>query len=140
MWFWFQEQIDETFKQKVKITDLFTVKANFKALLFTCALAAFQQFTGINVVLFYMQNIFIAAESSVQTEQAPIIIGAVQMLASAATPIVVDWLGRKVLLIFSGVGTTLSLVSGLLYFQIQYTSDIIFLSSQSRRCIVAPWI
>ncbi|XP_012234489.1 solute carrier family 2, facilitated glucose transporter member 8 [Linepithema humile] len=123
-----QEQIDELFKEEVKFSDLFTVKANFKALLFTCALASFQQFTGINVVLFYMQNIFIAAESSVPTEQAPIIIGAVQMLASGATPIVVDWLGRRVLLVFSGIGTTLSLCALGLYFylkDVQHADDVV---------------
>jgi len=94
------------------------VKANFKALLFTCTLVSFQQFTGINVVLFYMQNIFGGAENSVvPKDQAPIIIGAVQVLASCATPIVVDWLGRRVLLVFSGIGTTLSLVSNFFCFQ-----------------------
>lgn len=93
------------------MSDLFKVKANFKALLYTCALVSFQQFTGINVVLFYMQTIFISAGSSVPTEQAPIIIGVVQVVASAVTPFVVDRLGRRILLVLSGIGETVSLVS-----------------------------
>lgn len=103
--------LDEAFKDQVSISDLFKVKANFKALLYTCALASFQQFTGVNVVLFYMQKIFKAAGGLVPMEQAPIIIGVVQVLASAVTPVVVDRSGRRMLLIFSGVGETLSLVS-----------------------------
>jgi len=134
LWFCFQEEINEASKQEVKFSDLFTIKANFKALLFTCILVTFQQFTGINVVLFYMQNIFIAANSSVPIDQAPIIIGAVQLLASCATPVVVDWLGRRVLLVFSGIGTTLSLVSSLFCFR-KIFRNIIFLSSQIPRCI-----
>lgn len=108
--------IDEAFKDQVSISDLFKVKANLKALIYTCALASFQQLTGINVVLFYMQNIFIAAESSVPTEQAPIIIGVVQVLASAVTPLIVDRSGRRMLLVFSGIGETVSLVSNFFYF------------------------
>lgn len=108
--------IDEAFRNQVSISDLYKVKANLKALIYTCALASFQQFTGINVVLFYMQNIFIAAGSSIPTEQAPIIIGAVQVLASVVTPFIVDRWGRRMLLVFSGLGETISLVSNFFYF------------------------
>lgn len=114
----FQVTIDEAFRNQVSISDLFKVKANLKALIFTCALASFQQLTGINVVLFYMQSIFIAAGSSIPTDIAPIIIGVVQLLASTVTPFVVDRAGRKVLLVFSGIGETVSLVSNFFYFQL----------------------
>lgn len=102
--------LDEAFREQVSISDLFKVKANFKALIYTCTMVIFQQFTGINVVLFYMQKIFIAAGSAVPTEQAPIIIGAVQLLASALTPLIVDKAGRRILLVFSGIGEAVSLV------------------------------
>lgn len=111
----FQAIIDEAFRDQVSISDLFKVKANLKALIYTCALASFQQLTGINVVLFYMQNIFIAAGTSVPTEQAPIIIGVVQVIASAITPLIVDRSGRRMLLVFSGIGETISLVSNFFY-------------------------
>jgi len=112
----FQEIIDEAFKKQVRISDLFKVKVNFKALLYTCALVSFQQFTGINVVLLYMQSIFIAAGGSISTDIAPIIIGVVQVLASAVTPVVVDKSGRRMLLLFSGIGEVVSLVSNCFYF------------------------
>jgi len=112
----FQEILDEAFKKQVRISDLFKVKVNFKALLYTCALVSFQQFTGINVVLLYMQSIFIAAGGSISTDVAPIIIGVVQVLASAVTPVVVDKSGRRMLLLFSGIGEVVSLVSNCFYF------------------------
>lgn len=120
--------IDEALKNQVSISILFKVKANFKALIYTCALVAFQQFTGINVVLFYMQNIFDAAGGLVPKEQAPIIIGAVQLLASSITPVVVDRSGRKMLLIFSGIGETVSLIALGLYFylkNVQQADDVV---------------
>jgi len=110
--------LDEAFKNQVSILDLFKVKVNIKALGHTCALVSFQQFTGINVVLFYLQNIFIAAGGSISTDIAPIIIGVVQILASAVTPVVVDRSGRRMLLVISGIGETVSLVSNCFHFQI----------------------
>ncbi|XP_029167630.1 facilitated trehalose transporter Tret1-2 homolog isoform X2 [Nylanderia fulva] len=123
-----QEIIDEAFRNQVSILDLFKVKANLKALIYTCALASFQQLTGINVVLFYMQNIFIAAGSFVPTEFSPIIIGVVQCLASCVTPFVVDRWGRRVLLVFSGIGETVSLGALGLYFylkEVQHADDVV---------------
>ncbi|XP_072751293.1 facilitated trehalose transporter Tret1 [Anoplolepis gracilipes] len=123
-----QITIDEAFKNQVSISDIFKVKANLKALIYTCAMVSFQQFTGINVVLFYMQNIFIAAGSSVSTELAPIIIGVVQLLASTVTPFVVDRSGRRMLLVFSGIGTTVSLGAMGLYFylkEVQHADDVV---------------
>ncbi|XP_014474011.1 PREDICTED: facilitated trehalose transporter Tret1-like [Dinoponera quadriceps] len=123
-----QVMVEEAFRNQVSISDLFKVKANRKALIYTCALASFQQLTGINFVLFYMQDIFDSAKSSVPKEEAPIIIGAVQMLASAVTPVVVDRLGRRMLLVLSGIGTTVSLCALGLYFflkDVQNATDVV---------------
>lgn len=114
-----QAEIDEAFKNEARISDLFKVKANFKALVYTCLLAAFQQLSGINVVLFYMESIFQSAKSSLDTSVATIIVGVVQVLASAVTPLVVDRLGRKMLLIFSGIGEIVSLLSLGIYLYLQ---------------------
>ncbi|XP_020293165.1 facilitated trehalose transporter Tret1-2 homolog [Pseudomyrmex gracilis] len=123
-----QESLDEAFKERVTVADLFKTRANFKALIYTCALASFQQLTGINFVLFYMQEIFDAAGSSIPSEQATIIIGAVQMLASTVTPGVVDRAGRRILLVFSGIGETISLCALGLYFylkDVQHADDVV---------------
>ncbi|XP_011643846.1 facilitated trehalose transporter Tret1-2 homolog [Pogonomyrmex barbatus] len=123
-----QMMLDEAFKNQITFSDLFKVKANRKALIYTCALVSFQQFTGINIVLFYMQPIFISAGISIPTEQATIIIGVVQVLASGITPIVVDRFGRRVLLVFSSIGTTVTLCALGLYFylkEVQQANDVV---------------
>ncbi|KAK2587151.1 hypothetical protein KPH14_002909 [Odynerus spinipes] len=104
-----QAAAEEAMKAQTKISDLFTVKANFKALLFTSLLVSFQQLTGINVVLFYMQNIFKDAGSSQQPHEATMIVGAVQVVASFVTPFIVDRLGRRLLLVVSGIGEIVTL-------------------------------
>lgn len=114
-----QAAIDEAFRNEAKISDLFTIKANFKALIFTALLASFQQLSGINVVLFYMEDIFKAAKSSLSPSVATIIVGSVQVAASAVTPVVVDRLGRRILLIFSGVGEIVTLLTLGIYMYLQ---------------------
>ncbi|XP_057339495.1 uncharacterized protein LOC130676995 [Microplitis mediator] len=110
--------VQEAYNKEATITDLFTVKANFKALVFTCLLVIFQQMTGINVVLFYSENIFASAgNSGISSSIETIIVGIVQLIASCVTPLVVDRLGRRILLIISGTGTALSLgVLGLFFY------------------------
>ncbi|KAH0956782.1 hypothetical protein HN011_009732 [Eciton burchellii] len=120
--------LDEAFREQASISDLFKVKANFKATIYTCSMVVFQQFTGINVVLFYMQKIFIAAGSAIPTEQSPIVIIIVQLLASALTPLIVDKAGRKILLVFSGIGEAVSLFALGLYFylkEVQHADDTV---------------
>lgn len=115
--------LDEAFKNQVSISDVFKVKVNFKALIYTCAMVSFQQLTGINIVLFYMQSIFEDAGGVVPQHIAPIVIGLVQVLASIVTPVVVDRSGRRMLLVFSGIGETVSLVSNFPYFEIRIQID-----------------
>ncbi|XP_059045500.1 facilitated trehalose transporter Tret1 [Achroia grisella] len=89
---------------------------NFKAFYISCALVFFQQFSGINVVLFYMTNIFKAAGSDLDPAIATIIIGAVQVGASCITPFVVDRLGRRLLLLISSCGSAIGLALLGMYF------------------------
>lgn len=111
-----QASLDEAFRNEASISDLFTVKSNLKALIYTCLLVSFQQLSGINVVLFYMESIFISAGSTLETSISTIIVGSVQVLASCVTPLVVDRLGRRILLVFSGIGEIVTLGALGVYF------------------------
>lgn len=112
-----QATVDAAFRTQTTLADLFKVKANFKALLFTCALVSFQQLTGINVVLIYAEGIFKSTGTSLSTSLSTIILGVVQVLASAVTPLVIERLGRRILLVISGVGTAVTLGAlGLFFF------------------------
>ncbi|XP_028028193.1 facilitated trehalose transporter Tret1-2 homolog [Bombyx mandarina] len=95
-------------EKTANLSDVFR-GANFKAFYISCALVAAQQLCGINAVLFYMATIFETAGASLDSAIATIIIGAVQVGASAVTPLVVDRLGRRMLLLISCTGTTIGL-------------------------------
>ncbi|XP_046410432.1 facilitated trehalose transporter Tret1-like isoform X1 [Neodiprion fabricii] len=124
-----QVVVEEAYRNESSYAALFTVKANFKALLLTCALVFFQQFSGINVVLFYTGDIFNAAGGNLSSDIATIIVGGVMLAASFITPLVVERLGRKLLLIASSIGQTVSMGTLGLYFYLQHiNSDLTAIS------------
>lgn len=79
----------------------------------------FQQFSGINVAIFYASLIF--QEAGLDSHQVDLVvaiaIGIVQVCATLLSVALVDCLGRKVLLALSGAGMALSsLVLGIYYY------------------------
>lgn len=80
-----------------------------KALTTAVGLFIFQQFSGINVVLFYSQKIFKVVGANFRPEICAIIIGGVQFLSSFIYPTIGDQWGRKILLFCSALGMVLSL-------------------------------
>jgi SP family facilitated glucose transporter-like MFS transporter 8 len=85
---------------------------NIKALYLSLGLVTAQQFCGINAVLFYSQNIFTSSGGSLGGAESTIIIGVVIFLSSCITPLVVEHLGRTLLLLTSAAGIIIGLVSG----------------------------
>lgn len=104
-----KKSVDESMKNKGSIRDVFSNRGNVKALIICSGLLSFQQLSGINVVLFYCQSIFEKAGSSLEPAIATIIVGAVMVLASGCTPLIVERLGRKLILLFSAAGMAVSL-------------------------------
>lgn len=118
-----QLDIDLLERQKGSYKDLFTKRANRKAIIIVSGILFFMQTSGIDVVLFNSQTIFQKTGSNLRPEIATIIIGAVQMLSSFITIFIVEKLGRKPLLIISGVGMSLTLVR----FYIIISDELIFI-------------
>lgn len=63
---------------------------------------AFQQFTGVNCIVFYVEEIFLDAGGSVQGSNAAIMVGGAQLAACLVSTLVVDRAGRRPLLLISG--------------------------------------
>ncbi|CAB3258531.1 unnamed protein product [Arctia plantaginis] len=82
---------------------------NLKAIFICCMLLFFQQFCGIDAVLFYLITIFDASGMRLESSIATIIIGIVLTVASGITSFVVDKYGRRLLLLISTVGTAISM-------------------------------
>jgi SP family facilitated glucose transporter-like MFS transporter 8 len=82
-------------------------------------LMIFQQFCGINSVLFFASVIFKSAHSSHSLEPyEPTLIGVVQVIATVIAGFLMDRLGRRVLLIISGSLLTISSIGLGVFFKI----------------------
>ncbi|CAH1969198.1 unnamed protein product [Acanthoscelides obtectus] len=93
---------------KATFFDIFKSKGLTMALFLSVSLVACQQLSGINIILFYAQDIFTDAGVSLAPEICTIIIGIVQIAASGATPIMEKRFGKRFLLMLSGIGMGLS--------------------------------
>jgi MFS transporter, SP family, arabinose:H+ symporter len=78
-----------------------------RPLLLAFAIAAFNQLSGINAILYYLNDIFAAAGfDSLSADRQAIIIGACNLIATVAALGVIDRIGRKTLLLVGSVGLT----------------------------------
>ncbi|XP_022900708.1 facilitated trehalose transporter Tret1-like [Onthophagus taurus] len=109
--------IAESKASNATFMDIFKTNVLRKALILSVGLVAFQQLSGINVILFYTETIFDATGSSIPSDISTILVGLVQVSFSGITPLLVDRKGKRFLLIFSGIGMALSQFALGYYFQ-----------------------
>ena len=84
----------------------------------------FNQLSGINAILYYLNDIFAAAGySKISSDLQAVAIGAMNLLATLAGMALIDKLGRKTLLLIGSVGTALCLagVAKIFYSQTNQT-------------------
>jgi len=95
-----------TFTEKIRT---FATRPVFHSLVLAMLLMFFQQFSGINAVVFNGQLIIEQAGVSNAAVMATVTIGAAQVVSALAGVILTDILGRKILLIISGTIIFLSM-------------------------------
>ncbi|CAH0555875.1 unnamed protein product [Brassicogethes aeneus] len=100
--------VDDATTNKKSFFDIFKERSLTMALVISVSLVALQQFSGINIVLFYAQDIFTNAGVSLAPEICTILIGIVQVIASGVTPMLVERKGKRFLLLLSAVGMAIS--------------------------------
>ncbi|KAL9608198.1 MAG: hypothetical protein Q9167_006958 [Letrouitia subvulpina] len=96
-----------TFKlQWVAIGSLFTIKAMFRRVTVATVTMFFQQFTGINAVLYYAPSIFAALGTSSNTTSllATGVVGVAMFLATVPAVLYIDKLGRKPVMLVGALG------------------------------------
>lgn len=103
-----EKSVEESKANAATFLDIFKTRGTTKALIISVMLVVFQQLCGINIVLFYAQDIFSTSGTTLSEEIPPMIIGGVQFASSFVTPILVDRLGRKILLLISAAGMCVS--------------------------------
>lgn len=84
----------------------------FGVILIGIMLSVFQQFVGINVVLYYAGNIFRNMGASTDSSlMQTIIVGAVNLVFTVVAILTVDKFGRKPLMIIGSIGMAISMLA-----------------------------
>lgn len=96
-----QSEHEERENSKVSFGAAFARRTSVKALIIMLGLMFFQQMSGINAVIFYTGFIFDKANTGIQASIATIIVGVMQVIATFTSSIIVDKLGRRILLLVS---------------------------------------
>ena len=93
----------------IKVLKKFTNRSTFRPLVLSIMIMFFQQFCGINAVVFYAEDIF---ELTKYKDNAALVssfaVGGTELFGTIIGVILIDLLGRRVLLVFSSVGMFLS--------------------------------
>lgn len=91
-------------------------RSNLKPLMISLGLMFFQQLSGINAVIFYTVSIFKDAGSTIDGNLCTIIVGVVNFGATFMATVLIDRLGRKILLYISEVAMIITLFTLGTYF------------------------
>jgi sugar porter (SP) family MFS transporter len=91
--------------------------ANRFPLFLAISIAAFNQLSGINAILYYLNDIFaLAGFSKVSSDLQAVAIGATNLIFTMLAMSVIDRVGRRTLLITGSVGTAVALAGVALIF------------------------
>ena len=93
------------------------VAAHRKPIVLAILIAMFNQLSGINAILYYLNDIFAAAGfQGTATSWPPVIVAAANLLATIVALSVIDRVGRKKLLLVGALGTAAALAAAALIF------------------------
>lgn len=95
-----QNDIEEQKSNNLTLAEAFSRKTTVRGIIISFGLMCFQQFSGINAVIFYTNDIFKAA-GGIDAGIATIIVGVMQVVSTFVASLVVDRLGRRLLLLVS---------------------------------------
>ncbi|CAM1307224.1 SLC2A8 (predicted) [Pycnogonum litorale] len=96
----------------------------YKPLLISLAIMFLRQFSGMIAIMFYTVSIFKHAGSSVDPNLSAIIVGSTQFVGTFLATILMDKVGRRILLIVSSTGMCFSMsIFGVYYYMASVKGD-----------------
>lgn len=115
----FEKRIRMARKNRIKLSIRSIQRPDiYKPMLIAIFALFFQQFSGINGVQFYMNDIFAKSGSNLTAKQSTLISNGFMLMATIVGAIAIDRFGRRILLMFSALGMALSIgVLGFYYYQ-----------------------
>lgn len=101
---------------KVSFRAALARRSTLKAIFISWGLMFFQQASGINAIIFYTTEIFASTGSNIDASLSTIIFGVMQVVTVFISSMIVDKLGRRLLLLPSTIVCTISTFSLGVYF------------------------
>lgn len=115
-----QNENEENKANNLSVFEALSRPASVRGLIISFGLMFFQQVSGINAVIFYTTDIFNAAGTGIDAEIATILVGVMQVIATFVASLIVDRLGRRILLLISdSVMALCTLFLGIYFFMKQ---------------------
>ncbi|KAH8277048.1 hypothetical protein KR026_004346 [Drosophila bipectinata] len=107
------------------ILDLFSSRGSRNGLIISVLLMVFQQFSGINAVIFFTESIFKSSGSTLDSSVCSIIVGVVQVIMTLCSSLLIERAGRKMLLLFSSTVMCICLaILGAYYNMLESKKDV----------------
>ncbi|XP_075148729.1 facilitated trehalose transporter Tret1-2 homolog [Haematobia irritans] len=103
-----QSELDQA-GGNASFSDVFCIRSARNGLIISMLLMFFQQFSGVNAVIFYTVPIFKSAGSTLDPSICSIIVGFVQVVMTFTSSLLIERAGRKSLLLFSSTIMTICL-------------------------------
>lgn len=120
-----RETVEEYSNTGSSISDLLKNRTFKKGLTITASLMALQQSIGVTIIFCYMETIFIDSGSKFSSSHSTIIVGVIQMIVVSFSALLVDKWGRKVLLVISCAGCSISMfVLGVYFYMKDQRMDV----------------
>ncbi|XP_034479516.1 facilitated trehalose transporter Tret1-like [Drosophila innubila] len=113
--------MDEAKKEKPKVKEGMSRMGSIWGLCISISLMFFQQFTGINAILFYATGIFTKAGTGLSPDWCTVILGVAQVFATILAIMLVDKSGRRILLLISAA--LMCLTTLMMGFYFHYLKD-----------------
>lgn len=107
---------------KDKVTDLFTVPSNRKAVYIYTILSCTNKATGKSPITGYTMMIFDMAKTGVDSTLSVIIFSIVGLFGTLGSSLAIDRLGRRPMMIASSLGSCISIFGMAIYFTILFYS------------------
>ena len=122
-----QESVLESQKSKGNaLKELICKPGNRRGLWILLSLKMTQQFSGHMAIVAYTQEIFSHSGSQLEPQYAVVILGLAQLVAGIAAAGLIDRVGRRILILISGItaGFALALVGLFFYLKYSLESDV----------------
>ncbi|XP_073972603.1 facilitated trehalose transporter Tret1-like isoform X3 [Rhodnius prolixus] len=119
-----QATVENDMKNKARFVDLFLTASSRRALLIISALALFQRASGISPTIAYSTEIMPKKGGGLSSNVYLILFSFVLLIANYAALPLIDYWGRKPLLIVSSVTTALTTLTASVYYYLERETNV----------------